>query len=383
MDTRNQNNTVKIIDTTLRDGEQSAGIVFSTDEKIAVAKALSDIGVDEIEIGTPAIGDFEVYDISRIVKLKLDCRLISWCRAFKKDIDAAYESKVKAVHISFPVSRLHIEALNKNEDWIYENLYKQIDYAKKFFPFISIGAQDASRADRSILEKFVRIADEKKVDRIRIADTVGTLNPMQTYDLVSWVRTMTEIPVEFHAHNDLGMATANSITAIQAGAEGVSATINGLGERAGNAPLEEVVMALKYSQSGCNIRTEGLMGLCEMVSGFSKIPIHANKPVTGKKIFMHESGIHCKGILYDRNTYELIHPEDVGAKETEFVIGKHSGAAGLVHILQKNCICISPYETFLLLDRIKKESIARKGSLTLNEIKKLLSEIKGKIPVCK
>jgi homocitrate synthase NifV len=379
----NMKNFVHIIDTTLRDGEQSAGLVFSSDEKINIAKALSDVGIPEIEAGTPAIGNFEIANIRKIVKLKLDCSLIAWCRAFKKDIDAAYESRVNAVHISFPVSKLHVQSIDKSEEWIFENLHKQIGYARNNFPFISVGAQDASRASMEVLSEFVRIANEEKVDRIRIADTVGALNPLTTFDLISKIRSMTDISLEFHAHNDLGMATANSVTAVQAGADSVSVTVNGLGERAGNAPLEEFVMAMRYSSgTDCGIKTVSLQKLCEMVADYSGFQIPENKPVTGNKIFKHESGIHCKGILYDRNTYELFHPEEVGRNEEDFVIGKHSGAAGLVHLMQKNGIYISSYETGLLLNMIKKISIAKKRSLSFEEIKKIHRNMKEKnLPV--
>jgi homocitrate synthase NifV len=367
---------VSVIDTTLRDGEQSAGVVFSQSEKISIAKALSDIGVTEIEAGTPAIGEFEVENLKALAGLKLDSRLIAWCRCYKHDIDAAYVTGIKAVHISAPVSTLHLRALYKNEDWMYENLRKQIRYAKKYFEFVFAGAQDASRSDDAVLRKFILIADEEKVDRIRIADTVGMLSPSRTFELIRMARSLTKIPLEYHGHNDLGMATANSLTAVQAGADCVSVTVNGIGERAGNTPLEEFVMALKHSSGlDSGINTAGLQALCEMVSRFSGIPIHENKPVTGSKIFRHESGIHCKGLLYDRNTYELFHPDETGRNEEDFVMGKHSGTAGLIHTMNKYGMSVSAYEAALLLETIKKHSVNMKRALTMDEVKMIYRDM--------
>jgi homocitrate synthase NifV len=377
-DERNCQN-VWIIDSTLRDGEQSAGIVFSCEEKIKIAKALADTGIQEIEVGTPSIGNFEVEIISEIVKLNLDCRLTAWCRAFKNDIDMAVSSGVNAVHISFPVSKLHINSINKNEGWIFENLEKQIKYAKNFFPFVSVGAQDASRSETKFLFDFIRLANSFGADRVRIADTIGVLNPFQTYKIISRIKhEFSNLLIDFHGHNDLGMATANALSAIQAGAESVSVTINGLGERAGNTALEEFVMALKYSSGIDNsMKTVNLLKLSEMVADYSGIPIPSNKPVVGKNIFRHESGIHCKGILFDRNTYELFHPEEIGGKPEEFVIGKHSGTAGLAHILKKDGIILSEEELKLLLEKIKTLSIKNKKSISKNELIYLSEDVRN------
>ncbi|HOV15074.1 MAG TPA: hypothetical protein PK771_12370, partial [Spirochaetota bacterium] len=314
------NNKIWIVDKTLRDGEQAAKVVFSCEEKIAIAKMLSETGVHEIEVGTPAIGSFEVDNIKSIARLNLDSRLTAWCRANKKDIDMALESNADIVHISFPASKLHIASLDTNEEQLLENLEVLITYAKNHFEFVSIGFQDVGRSSQNLLMRFIDAAVGFGANRVRLADTVGILNPSKTFQLISNIKsTFRDIIIDFHGHNDLGMATANALSAYEAGANCLSVTVNGLGERAGNTPLEEIVMALKYSLGiECDIKTENFTKLSKMVSEYSGIVVAPNKPVVGRNIFRHESGIHCKGMLFDRNSYELFHPEDVGGKEEDF-----------------------------------------------------------------
>jgi len=366
----NSNRNVWIIDSTLRDGEQSAKVVFSPEEKIAISKLLSDTGIHEIEVGTPAIGDFEVENIKQITKLNLDSRITAWCRPKKKDIDLSLESKVDIVHISFPTSKLYLASLNLKEEEVLENLEILITYAKKYFEFISVGAQDASRTNINFLIKFINAANSFGANRIRLADTIGILNPSKTFEIVSTVKPLFKnLFIDFHGHNDLGMATANALSAIEAGADSVSVTVNGIGERAGNASLEELVMGLKYSfWDYCEIKTQNFMKLSKMVSEYSKIPLAENKPIVGEKIFKHEAGIHCNGMIFDRNTYELFHPEDVGAKTEEFVIGKHSGKASISHILKKNGIILKENESKFLLEKVKELSLNKKSEVSVEEL---------------
>jgi homocitrate synthase NifV len=243
------------------------------------------------------------------------------------------------------------------------------------FEHVSIGAQDASRTDAGFLDEVIQCASESGAHRVRIADTVGAWNPSNTFETFSRLRRICgNIYLEFHGHNDLGMATANTITAIQGGADAVSVTVNGLGERAGNAPLEEVVMALRYSlhiESG--VHTRELNTLCTLVAGASGRPLPADKPVSGSAVFQHESGIHCSGMLSNKESYELFPPEDVGRKRPEYVIGKHSGSASIVHTLACRGIAVTRQDARVILTRVRDLAVKNKAPVAVRELLRIYS----------
>lgn len=239
-------NDVKIVDTTLRDGEQTAGIVFSAAEKIIIAKMLTNAGVKEIEVGVPAMGPQEQEVIKAIASLKLEAKLISWNRLKLSDIKASIDCGMEYVHISAPVSDIHIQyKLGKNRKWVLDNVKKAVEYARSFGCTVSIGAEDASRADEEFLLRLVETIEKMGVKRLRYADTLGVLDPFSTAENIKKISKRSNLDIEFHAHNDFGMATANTIAAVNAGAKLVSTTVTGIGERAGNASLEEVTIVLK------------------------------------------------------------------------------------------------------------------------------------------
>ncbi|MDY6988603.1 MAG: hypothetical protein SWQ30_11165 [Thermodesulfobacteriota bacterium] len=356
-----------LVDTTLRDGEQAPGVNFSRKQKVTVARMLDRIGLDELEIGIPAMGRDVQEDMRALSQKDLSCRLTAWCRARQEDIDMAARCSVDSVHMSFPVSAIHLGAMGKTESWVENRLNRLVPLAGRCFDHVSVGAQDATRAKEDFLVRFARWAKEAGAERLRIADTVGIARPLQ---VARMVKDMTEnVPgllVEFHGHNDLGMATANAVTAAEAGAKALSVTVNGLGERAGNVPLEEIALALKgISKESCRVKTRGLKALCAYVARASKRPIPIDKAVTGAVAFTHESGIHCAALLKEPETYEPFSPDTVGRGKSTFLLGTHSGSSLVCHLLREADISIDRCEARLLLDAIR--DLAREKGAVLSQ----------------
>ncbi len=347
--------TIKLIDTTLRDGAQAPGVTFDRNAKLSIAHALVELGVDELEAGTPAMGPQEEGDLHDLVNQGFNCRISAWCRARREDLAAAKRSGVPDVHISLPVSDSHLAALNKDRAWVLDQLYALLPTALDQFERVSIGAQDATRTEITWLTTFADAAARLGAHRVRIADTVGISRPSNVAGLISHLRTtLPELAIEFHGHNDLGMATANALAAAEAGAEAISVTVNGLGERAGNTALEQIVMALNpHPDLACRTNTHGLLSLCRMVAATSKRPIASDQPIVGEMAFSHESGIHCHAIIKDPHTYEPFDPRQIGRANRRFVIGSHSGSTGIRHLLEQAGICASPLQLETLRTLLK------------------------------
>jgi homocitrate synthase NifV len=324
-----------IDDTTLRDGEQTAGVVFSLEEKKTIARMLVDIGVQELECGIPAMGRNEQRGVKALVDLGLKARLITWNRALVEDIQASLACGVTAVDISLSVSDLHIRhKLRKDRDWVREQLKRALGFAKQHDLYVSVGGEDASRADLDFLVELMELARSFGADRFRFCDTLGLLDPFVTFEKVRYLTQRVDMDIEIHTHNDLGMATANAIAGVRAGARFVNTTVNGLGERAGNAALEEVVMGLKHACGlECPIDTSRFVEISRYVGVASNRPVPAWKAVVGDSVFAHESGLHVDGVLKDPRNYEPFEPGEVGSSR-QLVLGKHTGRHGLAARVQ-------------------------------------------------
>lgn len=358
-----------IIDTTLRDGEQAPGVVFSSEDKKDIARKLSEAGVDELEIGYPAISPEEQRVIREIVSMNLPVRLTCWSRAKEEDLACASICGTEGIHISFPLSDLYLNLMGKNYAWVRNRLKTLIPEAKKQFGFVSAGGQDATRANKEFLETFVHDAAACGADRVRIADTVGIATPLALMLQIQHLKALTAIPLEFHAHNDLGMATANAFIAIEAGCDAVSVSVTGLGERAGNAALEELAVALKLSgRYRSHVRTELLQSLCETVLKASGRSIQDQKPVIGNAVFRHESGIHCNALLKNPLSYQPFLPNEIGKENYEVVIGKHSGSASIQHVLSTRGITIDRKQAGKLLSDVRLAADRKKRGLSATEL---------------
>jgi len=326
---------VLLCDTTLRDGEQAPGVSFGWTEKEMIARALVDAGIDELEVGVPAMGGAEAKRISKLVALNLPVRLITWNRVVLADLLESYRTGVEGVAISIPTSEQQIKhKLRKDRDWLLEQIGKCVRNAKQEVDYIVLGLEDASRADINFLKEIITEAQKLGVDRIRFADTLGIMQPLDVFFTLQDLANLSSIPLEFHAHNDLGMATANSLAAVQAGFKAVSVTVGGLGERAGNAALEEVAVALKHclkQEVRFDLKSVNSIGLMVSIASDRKVP--RAKPIIGSDVFTHTSSIHIDGIQKDYANYQTFPPESVGRKHsTSF--GRHTKLKNVVHLLK-------------------------------------------------
>ncbi|MEM2546014.1 MAG: 2-isopropylmalate synthase [Candidatus Bathyarchaeia archaeon] len=328
---------IKFFDTTLRDGEQTPGVSLTPESKLRIAKQLDELGVDVIEAGFASVSKGEMEAIKAIVREGLKAEICSCSRGVKSDIDAVVESEADSIHLVIPTSDIHLQyKLKKTRQEILKIVESCVKYSKKQGLIVELSAEDATRSDFKFLMDFFNVGISAGADRICVCDTVGILTPERAYKLFSNVReAFPNIPVSAHCHNDFGMAVANSIAALRAGTSQVHVTVNGLGERAGNASLEEIVASLKVLYGlETNIKTELLYSTSRLVARLTGIFPQPNKAIVGENAFSHESGIHSHGVLSHPSTYEPMPPELVGAKR-RMVVGKHAGSHGIEAVLEQ------------------------------------------------
>jgi len=378
---------IYIFDTTLRDGEQTPRVTLEPQEKLRIARQLEEMGVDVIEAGFPIAspGDVEaVTIISKEIKNSTVCGL---ARSVKKDIDVAWSALQYArkprIHVFIATSEIHMKyKLKKTKEEVLEQAVESVRYARSFCDDVEFSAEDATRSDPEFLKEVFLGVIDAGATVINVPDTVGYCIPNEFGNFIAQIKSYLpeDIILSIHCHNDLGLATANSLLGVLNGANQVEVSVNGLGERAGNAALEEVVMAIRTRKDAfdayTNLNTEYIINLSRLVSGFTGIPVQPNKAIVGINAFAHEAGIHQDGVLKERSTYEIMNPKDIGLDSSEIVLGKHSGRHALNERLKQLGYSLSEEELMKVFERFKvladeKREILDRDLITLLEEKKL------------
>jgi homocitrate synthase NifV len=361
-----------INDTTLRDGEQAPYVAFNTQEKLDIATLLYEAGAHELEVGIPAMGKKEQEDLKEILALNLPIQIMSWNRATLSDLEASLKCGLKAVDLSIPVSDILIDVkFNGDKTKLLNQLESTILAAKKEGLFVCIGGEDSSRANNEFLKEVMQLGKSLGANRFRYCDTVGILTPFKTYDNIKTLVGYDLLDIEMHTHNDFGMGTANAIAGFEAGAKSANTTVIGLGERAGNASFEQVLMTVNrlLGQKG-HINIKALKTLIRKVSHASNRRLDSSLPIIGKNIFSHESGIHVNGMMKSKSSYEPFTPKEVGLKR-EFPIGKHSGSSTLMYHLKTLGIEANKEVVQKLLPQVRDIVTQRKKVLNAYELKEL------------
>lgn len=368
---------IEICDVTLRDGEQTPGIVFTKEQKLAIASELDSMGVEVIEAGFPVVSANEKEIVKEIASQGFNSRICCLSRAVKGDVDAAIECDVDIVSIFIAMSDLHLKyKYHRSFEEMLGCAKETIEYATDHGLKVRFAAEDASRTPIDRLKKaFKETETEYKVQYVSLADTIGILNPTTTHYLVSEIYKSINTSICIHCHNDLGMATANTLAAAEAGAKQLHTTVNAIGERAGNASLEEVMVALRVQYGIDRYDTTKLTALSKMVSEYSGITPSVNKAVVGQNAFTHESGIHVAAILEEPRTYELFLPEMVGGKRN-LVVGKHTGTKALRGIIDSIGFCLERDELCALIEKVKVCTEEKHKSISREQLERLISQVK-------
>lgn len=351
----------EICDVTLRDGEQTPGTAFTSDEKKRMAQELDSIGIEVIEAGFPIVSQTERDTVREIAQMGLNAKVCCLSRSIISDIDVAIGCEVDIVSIFIATSELHLKyKYHKTCAEATTCALDALEYAKDHGLTVRFAAEDATRTDVSTLKSIFKMAEEHGADYVSIADTVGILNPATAYYLVSEIKKDIKTEICIHCHNDLGMATANTLAAAEAGAKQLHTTVNGIGERAGNAALEEVLMSLMVQYGIERYNTMNLAKLSKLVVEYSGVKLAKNKPIVGDFAFAHESGIHVAAIMEEPSTYELFSPEIIGGKRS-LIIGKHTGTKALKGIVMSMGYNLNHDQLCELLAKVKDCTQAKRG----------------------
>jgi 2-isopropylmalate synthase len=370
---------IRIFDTTLRDGEQTPGVSLTADDKIEIAHQLSKLGVDVIEAGFPSSSEGERKVVKEIKKAGLEPEICALSRATKGDIDAALDCKVDIIHVFIPTSPVQMKyAVNLTPEQVLSSAVESIEYVKSHGVKCEFSPMDATRSEMPFLKKICKAAQDAGMDSLNVPDTVGIMIPKTTSHLIEELKTIINVPISIHCHDDFGLAVANSLAAVEAGASQVHVAVNGLGERAGNAALEEVVMALHiiYKFKTC-VNTKLLYSTSRMVASLTGIAVQANKALVGENAFAHESGIHTRGVTEKPLTFEPIDPELVG-RTRKLVAGKLAGTRGIKAELEE--VGIHPTEEQLkeIVQRVKE--LGDKGKMVTDaDLLALTSAVMGEV----
>ena len=354
--------TVRIFDTTLRDGEQTPGVSLTPEQKVRIARQLAKLGVDVIEAGFPVVSEGEYRAVKTIAESRLGCEICALARCSKEDVDLAVECGVESVHLFIATSDIHLKyKLGMSRREVLRRAVEHVKYAKRKGVLVEFSAEDATRTELEFLKQVYREVVRAGADRINVPDTVGVIMPRAMYHLISSLKQEVKVPISVHCHDDFGLAVSNSLAAVEAGAEQVHVTVNGLGERAGNASLEEVVMALRALYGiKPRVKTRFLVETSELVERLTGIPVPPNKAIVGDNAFSHESGIHAHGVLRFPGTYEPLPPELVGQRR-RLVFGKHVGTAAIRSELRRLGIKASEEQVREIFSQIK--ALGDKGKM--------------------
>ena len=371
---------VRIFDTTLRDGEQTPGVSFTPDQKLLIARQLDRLGVDTIEAGMPVVSEGERSAVARIAKAGLEAEVCALARCTKKDIDAALACDVDCIHVFIATSDIHLKhKLKLTREEALRQAVEHVEYAKRHGVVVEFSAEDATRSELEYLKKVYKAAVEAGADRINVPDTVGVITPRGMYYLVKQLKQVVRVPISMHCHNDLGLAVANSLAGVEAGAEQVHVAVNGLGERAGNAALEEVVMGLRALYGiKPKVRTELLVETSELLERMTGIPVQPNKAIVGDNAFAHEAGVHVHGVLEFPGTYEPLSPELVG-HHRRVVLGKHAGTRSVKSQLEDLGVRTTKEQLEEITRRVK--DLGDKGKrVTDADLRAIAESVLGTLP---